>query len=327
MKKMIKFVLALLLVLPGLVGDVYGQESVSVAIVQLVSHPSLDDIVAGIYDGLADAGYVEGDNLEVDFQNAEGDLNLLSTISEQVISQNPDLIFAVSTPVAQSLQNTSSEIPIIMAGVTDPLSANIVDNIEKPGGNISGVSDKVSHESQFELIQKIKPDLKKIGMIYTTTEDNSENEINEAKAVAEGLGIEVQVEGISSTLDIQMVAENLASQVEAIYVGSDNTIASALGNLLEITDQAGIPVFTTVDNFVAEGALSALAINQHETGLLAAREAVKVFEGTPVGELPIAFLENLQAVVNYETADRLGIEIPEEVQGELVDIQDYMIKE
>lgn len=333
MKKLIKSMiittLATLLLfgstLPGL--SAQAQEAVSIAIVQLVSHPSLDDIVTGIYEGLEEAGYTEGDNLTVDFQNAEGDLNLLSTISQQVVSQEPDLIFAVTTPVAQAIQNATDTIPIIMAGVTDPLAANIVDDIEQPGGNITGASDKVSHESQFELIQGIMPELATIGLIYTTSEDNSENEMKEAQAVAEALGYEVRLEGISSALDIPMVAENLAQEVDAIYVGSDNTIASSIGNLLDITDQAGIPVFATVDNFVIEGALSAVAINQKDTGLLAAREAVKVLDGANPGDLPIAYLEDLQKLVNYEAAERLGIEIPAELGEEVLDIQEYQSEE
>ncbi|MGO1822080.1 MAG: ABC transporter substrate binding protein [Ruoffia tabacinasalis] len=333
MKKLQKFILtmvalALVIVSSTTTKEVFAQEdSLDVAVVQLVTHSSLDDIRQGVYDGLAEHGYTEGENLTINYQNAEGDLNILSTIAQSVVAEEPDMIFAITTPVAQAFQNVTSDIPIIMTGVTDPVSAGIVDDLENPGENITGASDAVPYEDQFELLLQLKPDVQKVGMIYTTSEDNSLAETEQAAAVAEEMGLEVQIEGIASTMDMQLVAQTLASEVDAIYVGSDNTIASAFETLLDATDAAGIPVFTTVDVMVGQGALSAVAINQKDIGLLAADVAKEIIDGANPGETPVQFLEELQSVINFETADRLGIEVPEELASEVMDINDRLGEE
>lgn len=333
MKKLQKLILAmvalaLVIVSSTTTKEVFAQEdSLDVAVVQLVTHSSLDDIRQGVYDGLAEHGYTEGENLTINYQNAEGDLNILSTIAQSVVAEEPDMIFAITTPVAQAFQNVTSDIPIIMTGVTDPVSAGIVDDLENPGENITGASDAVPYEDQFELLLQLQPDVQKVGMIYTTSEDNSLAETEQAAAVAEEMGLEVQIEGIASTMDMQLVAQTLASEVDAIYVGSDNTIASAFETLLDATDAAGIPVFTTVDVMVGQGALSAVAINQKDIGLLAADVAKEIIDGANPGETPVRFLDELQPVINFETADRLGIEIPDELASEVMDIKDRLGEE
>lgn len=333
MKKLQKLILAmvalaLVVVSSTTTKEAFAQEdSLDVAVVQLVTHSSLDDIRQGVYDGLAEHGYTEGENLTINYQNAEGDLNILSTIAQSVVAEEPDMIFAITTPVAQAFQNVTSDIPIIMTGVTDPVSAGIVDDLENPGENITGASDAVPYEDQFELLLQLQPDVQKVGMIYTTSEDNSLAETEQAAAVAEEMGLEVQIEGIASTMDMQLVAQTLASEVDAIYVGSDNTIASAFETLLDATDASGIPVFTTVDVMVGQGALSAVAINQKDIGLLATDVAKEIIDGANPGETPVRFLDELQPVINFETADRLGIEVPEELASEVMDIKDRLGEE
>lgn len=297
-----------------------SEDSLDIAIVQFVSHPSLDQIVQGIKDELAANDYIEGKNLTIDFHNAEADINLLGTIAEQVVSQKPDLIFAVTTPVSQAFQNKTSDIPIIMAGVTDPVSAGLVDNVEKPGENISGTSDAFPLELHFDLMLQIDPSIKTVGMIYTSSEDNAQAEIEAAKEVAEGMGLEVIIEGIATTLDMQMVAENLSSQVDAIYVGSDNTIASAFETLLDATDRMDIAVYPSIDNMVEQGGLAAVAITQADLGIEAARMAIKVLDGTAIGDIPIHFVDNLRLVYNSETAERLNVEIPADLAETLEDL-------
>lgn len=332
MKKIHKIILTMvaftLITVSYATKEVKGQDdNLDVAVVQLVTHSSLDDIRQGVYDGLAEHGYTEGENMTINYQNAEGDLNILSTIAQSVVAEEPDVIFAITTPVAQAFQNVTSDIPIIMTGVTDPVSAGIVDNLDNPGENITGASDAVPYEDQFELLLQLQPDVKKVGMIYTTSEDNSLAETEQAAAVAEEMGLEVKIEGIASTMDMQLVAQSLANEVDAIYVGSDNTIASAFETLLDATDAAGIPVFTTVDVMVGQGALSAVAINQKDIGLLAADVAKEVIDGANPGETPVRFLEELQPVINFETAERLGIEIPEEVASKVMDINERLGEE
>lgn len=323
-KQLMKFIVLVAVVLvnlrPFALVSAQDAEPLEIAIVQIVSHDSLDQIVQGIKDGLAEGGYVEGENLAIEFHNAEGDINLLSTIAEQVVSNEPDLIFAVTTPVAQAFQNQTDDIPIVMAGVTDPVSAGVVETLEAPGGNITGTSDAIDLEEHFELMLEIDPSIETVGMIYTTSEDNAQAEIETAKEAAEALGLEVKVEGIATTLDMQMVAEMLSAEVDAIYVGSDNTIASAFETLLDATDRMNIAVFPSVDIMVAQGGLAALAINQADLGLQAAKMGLAVLDGEAISEMPVQFVEKLRLVYNSDSAERLGIEIPAELKDQLEDL-------
>lgn len=323
MKKIIRYVLALVLAFTSFAAPVANaseETDLNVAIIQLVSHPSLDLIREGVVEGLEANGYIEGENMTLDYQNAEGDMNLLSTISQQVVSNNPDYIFAITTPVAQAVQNETSDIPIILTGVTDPLSVNLVDSLDQPGGNISGISDYVPLDVQFELVQAITPDVKKIGLLYTTSEDNSLTEMEDAAAAAEALGFETVLEGIDSAMDMQMVAQSLVNEVDAIYVGSDNTIASAFETLVDVSDAAGIPVYTGVEVMVEQGALAGVAMSQKQIGIQAADFLQKLLDGANISETAVEYVSDLTTVVNSETAERLGLTLPEDVLGEATDL-------
>ena len=325
MKKLVKIILALatltLMVGPLATRKTHAQEEdLKIAVVQLVSHPSLDDINGGIINGLAEAGYVEGENLTVSQQNAEGDITLLQSIADQVVADQPDLIFAITTQVTQTLQNATSDIPIIMAGVTDPEAALVVDSLEEPGANITGVSDAVPLEEHFELMLAIQPDIQTLGMMYTTSDDSGSTETEQAKVIAEEMGLEVVVEGIAQAIDMQMVGQQLASQVDAVYIGSDNTIASAFETLVDVTDAETIGIYPSVDNMVRQGGVAALAINQADVGKQAAQMAVEVLNGADTATMPVQFVENKQKLYNSETVANLGIEIPEDVLSELTDV-------
>ncbi|MBG9989328.1 ABC transporter substrate-binding protein [Aerococcaceae bacterium DSM 111176] len=311
-KGFIAFVFALVTLSPLVTSA--QEDELNVAIVQLVSHPSLDDINAGIIEGLAEIGYEEGNNLTINQQNSEGDMNLLNTIANQVVSEDPDVIFAITTPVAQAFQNATDEIPIMMAGITDPVGAMLVESIEAPGANITGVSDAMSLDVQFELLQEMLPEVSKVGFMYSTNEDNSQLEVEAAAAAAEELGYETQIEGLSSALDMQMVGQNLASQVDVIFIGADNTIASSFATLLDVTDSENIPVITTISDMIEQGALGGVAINQKQIGYQAGLMTQEIIDGTNPGEIPVQFVENPDTLINPETVERLGIELPESVK-------------
>lgn len=319
--KLMSLLLALCLVLMSLPSFVSAEDNhLSVAIVQLVSHPSLDQIHEGVIEGLADQGYKEGENLDINFQNAEGDMNLLTTISQQVTSQKPDLIFAITTPVAQALQNATSDIPIILAGITDPEAANLIDSLEKPGANISGISDQIPMEEQFKLIKTMVPDAKKVGMIYSSSEDNSKAEIEKAQKAAEGQGFEVQVQAISSALDMQTVAEKLANETDLIFIGSDNTIASAFESLISVTDRAKKPIFSPVELMIESGAVAGTAIKQKDIGLKSAEFAGKVLGGQEIGQLPIEYIEDYKVLVNEDSLKLLGLKVPGEIKVQVTSV-------
>lgn len=310
MKKIITVVTLFLFTLVSLVPiRVLGQSNpTKVAIVQLVSHPSLDAINEGITEGLK--SMAGGDRLVIDQYNAEGDMNLLNSLAQQAVQSQPDYIFAITTPVAQALQNATEDIPIIMAGITDPVSAKLVNSLEAPGGNISGISDFLDPQVQFDFIHQSLPQVKTIGMIYTTSEDNSKKEIEEAKATAEAMGYTVRVEGMNAALDMPMIAKKLVGQVDLIYIGSDNTVASAFPTLVDITDEAKIPIVTPVAPMIEQGALAGVAINQKDIGT-AAVDLLKTMiqEQKPIGQMPVRYIDTYAPIVNQAVAQQLGISL------------------
>ena len=317
MKKVVKFValfFALILIAgQGLVAHA-APAKLKVAIVQLVTHPSLDEITSGIKESLASHGYKEGDNLEIDFQNAEGDMNLLHNISEEVVAKEPDLIFAITTPVAQSLQQATNKIPIVLAGITDPVSAKLVTALDKTDGNITGVSDFAPLEDLFKQFKALDLDVKTIGMMYTTSEDNAKAEVEKAKAIAEKLGYKVEVKTIDSTNDMALVAEELASKSQAIF------IASSISTLLDVTDKAKIPVLPTYEKAVKEGALLSVAISQTNIGKQSADLGLKIIDGTKISDLPIEFAKETVKVYNGQTAEKLGIKLPSDLSSQFKDL-------
>lgn len=324
MKRCIRVLMLSILILASIIQiPVMGlaeEKELSVAVVIPINHPSLDEIASGVVSGLEEAGYVEGENLKLNIQNAQSDMSMLSTIADSVIEEDPDLIFAIATPAAQALQQRTQDIPIILAGVSDPVGAGLVEDLEKPGSNITGVSDMAPLEQQFDVIEEFLPEIKSIGMVYTNSEDNSKFEVEKAKEIAQERGIEVEVASITTALDMQLIAQELAPKVDAVFVPTDNNIASAFETLVTQTDNYDIPVFPTVDAMVSTGGLASIGISQKGIGEQAAKMGLKVLEVGSAQEVPVELAEKTMGVYNNETAEYLKIEIPERIQKEFMDV-------
>lgn len=286
-----------------------------VGILQLTSHPALDSINQGIMDALEEEGFIEGETMTLDFQNAQGDQSNLNAMSAQFVSKEADVMVGIATPAAQALANASSEIPIILGAVTDPEGAGLVETNEQPNTNVTGVSDVTPIQEQFDLIQTILPDAKTIGLIYSSNEDNSIVQGETAKEIAEAMGYNVVVSTIASTNDVSQVAAVLASQVDAIWVPTDNAIASAMNTLISETDKQTIPVFPAVDTMVEQGGLATIGLDQYELGKMTGKMAAEVLKGEIKPETePIRYLTEGTVFLNEEKATQLNLVIPESVR-------------
>ena len=186
-----------------------------VGVLQFVSHPSLDLIYKGIQDGLAEEGYKD-DQLKIDFMNSEGDQSKVATMSKQLVSNGNDIVVGIATPAAQGLASATKDLPVIMAAITDPIGANLVKDLKKPGGNITGVSDHNPAQQQVELIKALTPDVKTIGALYSSSEDNSKTQVEEFKAYAEKAGFRVETFAVPSTNEIASTVNVMTSKVDAI---------------------------------------------------------------------------------------------------------------
>ena len=283
-----------------------GEGMKKVAIVQYVEHPSLDTIRESTVTALAEAGYVEGKNITIEYANAQADQSNLNSIASKFVGENVDLIIAIATPAAQSMAAATSEIPIVFSAVTDPISAKLVDNLESPSGNVTGTSDAIPVDEVFELCKELTPDVKTFGFLYTASEVNSQSVIAEAKTLAADYGFEFVESTITNSSELQQAAEILAGKVDAIYTPIDNGIASAMPILSELGKNVGIPIYVGADSMVADGGYATVGINYEDLGAKTAEMAAAILGGKAVKDIPIATLDHFCKVINETTAHAIG---------------------
>ncbi|HFI0450513.1 TPA: ABC transporter substrate binding protein [Streptococcus suis] len=287
--------------------DQASTETVKVGVLQYMEHESLTAAREGFVAELEANGYKEGEKLVLDYQNAQGDQANLQTISEQLIGGN-DIVLAIATPSAQSLATVSTETPIVFTAVTDPLSADLVESIEKPGGLLTGTSDQAPIDKQVELLGQAVPDAKTVGILYTTSERNSEVQVEQAKELLEKAGYKVVVKGITSTNEVQDATTSLMQDVDAVFVPTDNTVASTMTMIGELSVEHKVPVIGGSTDMVDEGGLLTYGTNYEALGRQTAKMAIKIIEGAKVSETAVEYPETVSLHVNEEMAKKLGID-------------------
>ena len=288
---------------------------VKIGILQFVTHDALDEIERGIEDGLAEAGY-EGSNVELTVLNAEADQSKIQTMSKKLVDDGNDVVIGIATPAAQGLASATSDIPVIMGAISDPVGAKLVKNLEEPEGNVTGLSNHVPHAQTVELIQTITPDAKTIGVLYASSEDNSVSQVKEFTQYAEEAGLTVVEYAVPSTNEITTTMSVMTGKVDAIFVPQDNTIASAFPTVVTAANAAKIPVYSSVDTMVKQGSIASVAQSQYDLGLETAKIAVKILAGKKVSEVPVKVVDTGVPTVNLKAAKELGITIPDSLLEE-----------
>ena len=281
-----------------------------IGISQFITHQSLDATREGFVDELAKQGYVEGENIEIDFQNAQGEQRNLKTISQQ-LAESSDVVLAIATPSAQSLANTTQTTPVIFSAVTDPVSAKLVESREHPGGNVTGTSDQSSDaiSTQINLIKKVLPKAKTIGILYTQSEPNSVVQKDEAKRLLEEKGFTVVEKTILDSNNVKAAAESLMTEVDMVFVPTDNIISSTMETVKQVSIKHKVPVFGGSTEMVAVGGLYNYGTNYEELGRQTARMLIRVLKGEKPENIAVELPEKLELHTNQEMADALGIDI------------------
>ncbi len=288
---------------------------VNIGILQLIEHGALDDACRGFKVALQDNGYIEGKNLTIDFQNAQGDQSNLKAISQRFVRNKSDLILAIATPAAQSVAAETSTIPILVTAVTDPENAKLVESNEKPNTNVTGTTDMNPIKEQIELIQELVPDVKTIGLLYASGEDNSILQIEVAKEQITKLGLEYVEKTVSSQNEVQQVTQSLVGKVDAIYIPTDNIIAASMPIVGEITGKNKIPVICGESSMVMAGGLATLGIDYYRLGYQTGEMAVRILkDGANPKDMPIESLKHMDYTISREMVNMLGITIPEDLQ-------------
>lgn len=290
--------------------------SYTIGIGQFAEHGSLDNCREGFLQGLAEEGFVEGENLTVLYQNAQADGANSSQIATNFVGRNVDLICAIATPMAQSAYSAAmeTEIPVIYTAVTDPVAAELATEDGAPVGNITGTSDELPVKAQLEMIRQILPEAKTIGIMYTTSEVNSESTIAQYKELAPEYGFAIVETGISSAADVSLAADSILTKVDCMTNLTDNTVVASLPVILEKASAKNIPVFGSEIEQVRIGCLAAMGLDYVALGQQTGAMAAKVLKGeAKASEMNYETIAEAAFYGNTQVAENLGITFPEEL--------------
>lgn len=293
-----------------------SSDSYVIGIGQYAEHGSLDNCREGFLEGLAEEGIVEGENLTVYYENAQADGGTASQIFTNFAARDVDLFCAIATPMAQSAYSVAmkSDIPVIYTAVTDPVAAELANADGSNVGDITGTSDKLPVEQQLQMIREILPDAETIGIMYTTSEVNSQTTIEEYKAAAPDYGFTIVESGVSSSADIPLAADSLLSQVDCITNLTDNTVVASLPVILDKAAALNIPVFGSEIEQVRIGCLASMGLDYIELGKQTGRMAAKVLKGeAKASEMNYEVIQEASFYGNSAVAENLGITLPEDL--------------
>lgn len=295
----------------------FSQDKIqNVAITAIVDHPALDSIRKGVIEELEREGFVDGKNIKIDYQSAQGSTATAAQIARKFVGDKADIIIPITTPSAQPVVAATRSIPIVFSGVTDPVAAKLVKSWEPSGTNVTGISDHKPIAPQVKLIQTLVPELKSVGYVYSAGEVNSTIVLEELKEEAKKQGFNVVPVAVQRSADIGTAARSLNGKVQAIYISEDNGVVSAYEALHKAALEAKIPVIASDRDTVERGALAAYAVNQYDIGVATGKSAARVLKGEKAGLIPTQEVSQLELSINTKTAKDLGINLPQDLLKE-----------
>lgn len=300
-----------------------ASSSLNLGIVQIVEHPSLDAARQGFLDVLAENGYKEGDNLVVNYENAQGDMPTLNSIAQSMAGDKPDVILAIATPSAQAVANATkgTSIPVLFTAVTDPVAAGLVESMEKPNTNLTGTTDMAPIADQIKLIKDIDPSVKNVGIIYNSGEVNSVVQVEMVKEVAKDLGLEIVEAVATSTSEVDQAAKSLVGKVDAIYVPTDNVAVTALEAIVQVAENNSILLVSAEKDSVNRGTVATIGLDYYKLGRQTGEMALKIIAGeAKPQDMPVEVQEQNDVIINLKAAKALNVSIPKDVLDRAVEI-------
>lgn len=295
----------------------------TLAITQIVEHPSLDEIRRGLIEELADNGYVEGENLTVNFQSAQGNLATAGQIAKQFAGDLPDAIVAISTPSAQSIVASTTQVPVIYTAISDPLAAKLIDENGVPAqSNVTGLSSQLPIEPQLDLIQKVAPNAKTIGYVYSPGEANSVTVLNQLKAAAPARGLEILDLTANRPTDVAMATRSLDGRADVIYTSLDNNVVSAFEAMASAANELKIPVIASDEFSVRRGATAALGVNDYDFGRVTGEMVYRVLNDEAVATVKPQVMNDLTLYVSPKHAQAQGVTLSDEVLKDAINVDD-----
>lgn len=284
-----------------------------IGIVQIAEHPALDAARDGFIEGLAAEGFVEGTNVEYEIKSAQGEQAVALTIAQGFVSEGVDMILAIATPAAQAAATATSDIPILITAVTDPVAAELVESMEQPNTNVTGTTDMNPIKEQLELIQQIVPGVENIGVLYNPGEVNSVVQVDIVKSLAPELNLNIIESTATNTGEVSSAAESLVGRVEAFYVPTDNTVVDAISAVIRVAEDHKIPVIAGESESVRSGALATVGITYYDLGVQTGQMAAEVLRGTDPATMAIQSSREYLYTFNLTAAANMGVELPQEL--------------
>lgn len=316
MKKLLSIVLMIIL-LTGCSNNASNQEDgiIRVGVLQLLTHDALDASYKGFVDGLKDNGFIEGENLEINYQNPEGDPSNLSSMADSLVNSRPNLLLAIATTPAQNLMNVNTNIPLLATAITDFEAAGLANDL------ITGVSDACLMEDQLALLLELKSDIKTLGIIYTSSEPNSEIQAKQMEKACKDHGINALIKTVSDKTMIDDTLQSFKGKIDALYVPTDNNIASAMGSVSIFAIDNQLPVLCGESNPVKNGGLISLGVDYYKLGKQTADMASKILRGEKtVGELKVETQKDIAVYYNSDTAAKINLIIPDSILERGIDV-------
>ncbi|UHA74268.1 ABC transporter substrate-binding protein [Paenibacillus sp. 481] len=304
----------------GSAGGQAQSSKVHIGIAQIVEHPSLDEARLGFIKALKDSGYTEGENLEIDYQNAQNEQANAVMIAQKFATDDKQLVLAIGTSLAQAAAKEIKSAPVLFTAITDPLGAGLVQSLEAPGANVTGTSDlhPEAVSKLMEFVAKHVKDVKTVGILANEGEQNTVTNVNQAVTALEKLGIEVKKVPVTNTSEVKQAAESLVGKVQAIYVPSDNTVVSALNTVVAVANDNKIPLFVAEIDSVKKGGMASFGFSYFELGYKTGKMAVDILKnGKKPADIPVQYADTLDLGLNLKAAAAQGFVVTDELKAQI----------
>lgn len=282
-----------------------------IGITQIVDHPALNAVRQGVIDVLAEAGYVEGENVEYVLGNAQGDFSVAMSIAQNFLAQGVDLVVSIATPTSQAAVQVfkDTSVPVVFSAVTDPVGAGLTGY-----PNVTGTSDMIDVTSDLALLKELVPGLTKVGMVYNPGEANSAVLTDMAKDAGGDLGLEIVAAAAENTAAVPLAAQSLIGRVQAIYVTTDNTVVSALESVVDVAKSQGIPLLVADPSSLERGALVCTGFDYYDHGRMTGELVLKILQGASPADLPVEYQKGTQVWLNLDMAGEMGFSFPQAIE-------------
>ena len=285
----------------------------SVAVTAIVEHPALDAVRDGVQAALKEAGYEAGKNLKWQYQSAQGNTGTAAQIARKFVGDKPDAIVAIATPSAQAVVAATKNVPVVFSAVTDPVAAKLVANWDASGTNVTGVSDLLALDKQIDLIKRVVPGVKRVGMVYNPGEANSVVVVNQLKELLPKHGMSLVEASAPRSVDVGSAARSLIGKADVIYTNTDNNVVSAYEALVKVGQEAKLPLVASDTDSVKRGGIAALGINYRDLGEQTGRMVVRILKGEKPGDIKPETSTKLELFVNPGAAEKQGVKLSDEL--------------